>query len=339
MNRYLLLSLFILGLSLIARVVLGDCPHICPGCQVGIPYLEEDPELGTITKECASARCDLTPWCFEVKVYANTWKPFWMPWKYKGHLVMEERVEVTESNGTFLTGPYITASVTNGEATVCISRNFEWAIPIGDAGGNASVISVTVGGIEPKACLGSCPCSGGSRPSVTLTKGKTEAHHRIHILVHAWDVDGDLACVGYNDKGLSHGKIIQSEVPEITALRLVGNCEDELVYESSTSEPGSDVIWAWAKDGKGHIRWSNPLGLEPPNCSPKVDPHSSDISRKGGGGPYAGGRGLHAVLVAWDEEPPCFKFSDPDGDVLSFSQAMQKGAIIASQSFTNRPLT
>lgn len=56
MKRYLPLSLFILVLSLIARVVLGDCPHICPGCQVGIPYLEEDPELGTITQECASAR-------------------------------------------------------------------------------------------------------------------------------------------------------------------------------------------------------------------------------------------------------------------------------------------
>ena len=319
--RYLsLLCLTGIVIFLVGWSTLAECPHLCPQCSTDMPYLKTDPDLGIVTGECVSGHCDITPsrmtpWCFDVI----------------GHGIARDirlPVQVTEPNRSFITSPGVTISVTNGEATVCLSKNFEFPIPIADASGNASVIGIPLGGVEGKACLGACPCSGGSPPSVTIYTPKVKKHHMLDIPVSVSDSDGDLCSVEY-DGQLSHGKIVESKVPKIVLLQIVPFCEDHISYESESCEPGLDTIWAVAMDGKGNVGRSLPMGLTlPVNIPPAVE-----ISETSPEIEVRCGDMMTATVTA----------TDPDGDLITltkvsgpgeFSEERGKGTASGTWSWT-----
>lgn len=159
--RYFLLFSFLAVIFFFAEgETLAECSHICPGCQLGLPSFEEDPDLGIITKVCRSAQCDVMPWCFEVIGSGSLSN-------------IHETVHVTNPDEDFLTGPNLTISVTDATATICISGSFEIPIPLtgfGETAGQASTITIPAGAVKTIPCLGPCPCSGGAHPVITVKK-------------------------------------------------------------------------------------------------------------------------------------------------------------------------
>jgi len=104
----------------------SGCPHWCPGECTVLPALwleERHPELGTLKKCCIQAECPLTPWCFEV--YGQ------FPRGRGEEQLLEQLVVSTE--GPYLTGPGIYASVEGRKATVCVDSAYELPIPVGDS--------------------------------------------------------------------------------------------------------------------------------------------------------------------------------------------------------------
>jgi len=239
----------------------SGCPRTCPACQRGLSTFENDPATGNAKMECVSARCDVMPWCFEVAVFGKTLLTSLVPWLPGSHK-RTVSVHVTEPDMEFLTGPESRVVVSDGRATVCISETFEFSVPIADKQGNDGSITFSLAYTEPQVCPGSCPCSGGGTcPAITAHSRMEQEDRRLSIHVSASDSDGDLACIGFDDSGVSHGRIAHSQNSERRSPRLIARCEDNLVYESDSCENGHDMIAAWARDSKGNVGWSSPIAL------------------------------------------------------------------------------
>jgi len=75
--------------------------HICPSCEVfpSFSRWESNPDLGTITQECFQARCDLMPYCVEVKVDLAAWASLLM--RQKSLII--DRITVELEDEDFLT--------------------------------------------------------------------------------------------------------------------------------------------------------------------------------------------------------------------------------------------
>jgi len=218
----------------------SGCPHWCPGeCRVlsAIWLEEQHPELGTLKKRCIQAECPLTPWCFEV--FGR------FPFRREEQLL--ERL-VVSTEGPYLTGPGIYASVEGRKATVCVESAYEFPIPVGD-----SVLKLPVGSIRGVVCMGKCPCSGflWMKPFVVVTS-KATGSRVIKVFVKVTDPDEDVVCVGHD---IISGEVVPQftlapSEPALVAFYTTGSCVDSFDTEVPCTEQHV-LVKGWAKDLKG----------------------------------------------------------------------------------------
>jgi hypothetical protein len=241
----------------------SGCPHLCPGECTVLPALwleERHPELGTLKKRCIQAECPLTPWCFEV--YSVFYLPF-LPLPPVERLLTQLLVS---TDGPYLTGPGIYASVEGGKATVCVDSAYEFPIPVGD-----SVFKLPVGSIRGVVCMGKCPCSGflWMKPFVVVTSKATGSRVR-KVFVEVTDPDEDVVCVGHD---IISGRVepqltLAPSGPVLAAFYTTGSCVDSFDIVVPCTEQHV-LVKGWAKDLKG-LEDSDVLDVVGGNRPPQV---------------------------------------------------------------------
>lgn len=182
--------LFVIFVFIISSmVVYGECPHICPECQMWLSSLKTN-ELGAITEVCVKAKCDLFPWCFELHG--------------QGTLAsINDTFPITEPDMDFLILPLTTARVSSGVGQFCVSGPFQISLPLPGIGealtGRGTVINFTVGSIKFNSCLSKCPCFGVMEigPCVDLNAVDEHPYHKVILNMRASDPNCDLVCAGY----------------------------------------------------------------------------------------------------------------------------------------------
>lgn len=224
-------------------VLSWSCPSFCPGCSslTGFHLSETHPVLGPITKLCVRATCDVRPWCFETIV--TTWSGP-IPWT---------TFLLSGSESSFLTGPDVDAYVRSGVATVCVRHGYEVVIPLGGAGdltGRKGLIMLPVRGLHGQSCMGPCPCDGRwVRPIVTTVVRPTDDPRRPQVHISAFDLDGDLVCIGH--RGPLYGSLTSLTSvtgPRLETVALHTSCMDEYVYEPpARCDPFVDSVVGWAR--------------------------------------------------------------------------------------------
>ncbi|MCK5802681.1 MAG: tandem-95 repeat protein, partial [Lentisphaeria bacterium] len=150
---------------------------------------------------------------------------------------------------------------------------------------------------------------------VSVFQGETAA-----TSVYVEDPDSDRLTFNFHSPDGIVAEVVGEEpVREYDDYGQGGRYEKIQVSVAEDMTPGRYNITVTAED-ETKLTATGALTVEvkQQNHPPEVDPTGKEISRKGGGGPDAWASGMRAVLTAWNDDPPCFIFSDPDGDALIF---------------------
>ena len=249
----------------------SGCPHLCPGECTVLPALwleERDPELGTLKVRCIQAECPLTPWCFEV------YGVFYLPFLPLPPVERPLTQLLVSTDGPYLTGPGIHASVQGGKATVCVEAAYELPIPF-----FRTIIKCHLANIRGVVCMGKCPCSGfhWMKPFVVVTS-KATGSRVIKVFVKVMDPDEDVVCVGHD---IISGEVVPQftlapSEPVLAAFYTTGSCVDSFDIQVPCTEQHV-LVKGWAKDLKG-LEDSDVLDVVSGNRPPQViDEHNRVI--------------------------------------------------------------